>query len=375
MKKYIAALSIVAASTGVVPSAQAHHGPGQFNGGDVTVTGTITNVRFVNPHGYIYFDALDENGETAEWRCELQAGSLLRRAGWTEDLFPIGEEVTVKGSAGTNEYTACALDSVLLPNGTELDRYGQVTQEVDHAVGSADRIVDGKLAIAGTWAAPQRAIEAAETGGGGMGAGGMGAGGMGAGGMGAGGMGAAAGGVRLPNGITALTDAGQAAADARPAAGNPRHECKATSIFNDWTFDRHVNEIIETEDTIRLRYGLMDIDRTIHMNMDEHPDNIEPSLAGHSIGRWDGTTLIVDTIGFSPYSNIFGTAIVTSDKAHVVETFTYDAETQGLTRNYTATDSEMLVGTLTGSDVVFPSNIDFEPYDCIELKDDLINPI
>jgi hypothetical protein len=369
MKKYITGLSILAATLAIIlPSAQAHHGPGQFNGGDVEVTGVLTNVRFVNPHAYIYFDAKDESGETEAWRCELQAGSLLRRAGWTTDLFPVGGEITVTGSAGTNERTACALATVTLPDGTTLDRYGQLTDDVDQAVGSVDRIVDGKLDLNGTWAAPQRAIEAAAAGGeGGMG-GGMGPGGMGPGGP-------VGGGIRLPNGITALTDAGTAAAATLTPGYNPRQNCQATSIFFDWTFDRHVNEIIQTDDTITLKYGLMDIVRTIHMNMDEHPDNIELSVAGHSIGQWEGTTLVVDSVGFAPNSYLFGTSIVTSEQAHVVEKFTYNSENQELTREYTAVDPLMVVGTLTGQDAVFPSNVPFEAYDCVELKDDYIEPI
>ena len=107
----------------------------------------LTRVRFVNPHAYIYFDVMDEQGNAVPWRCELQAGSLLRRAGWTTDLFPIGGEVEVTGSAGTRERTACALQTVTLPDGSTLDRYGQRREKIDAPVGSAERVVDGKLAL------------------------------------------------------------------------------------------------------------------------------------------------------------------------------------------------------------------------------------
>jgi len=100
---------VAALSLGLVLpfSVAAHHGPGQFGGGDtLEVTGSVTRVRLVNPHGYIYFDVADESGNAVPWRCELQAGSLLKRAGWSEDLFPIGEEITVRGEKGMNEPTA-----------------------------------------------------------------------------------------------------------------------------------------------------------------------------------------------------------------------------------------------------------------------------
>jgi len=56
------------------------------------------------------------------------------------------------------------------------------------------------------------------------------------------------------------------------------------------------------------------------------------------------------------------------------ERFSYDAETQGLTRKYTASDWLFINGTYSGEDVVYPSDTAFEPYDCLELKDDFIQP-
>jgi hypothetical protein len=41
------------------------------------------------------------------------------------------------------------------------------------------------------------------------------------------------------------------------------------------------------------------ITRRIHMNVSDHGDP-DPSYYGHSIGRWDGDTLVVDTVGFLP---------------------------------------------------------------------------
>ena len=76
------------------------------------------------------------------------------------------------------------------------------------------------------------------------------------------------------------------------------------------------------------------------MDMDEHPDDIVPSRAGHSIGRWEDGALIVDTIGFEAGFIAAGPGglVPHSEDLHVVERFAYDAETQGLTRSYTAED-------------------------------------
>ena len=105
---------------------------------------------------------------------------------------------------------------------------------IDAPVGARQRTVNGRLDLNGTWAAPQR-NPLGGTGGGGM-AGGMGMG------MGTG---------ALPGGIE-LTAAGRAVIEGLTVQeDNPRFHCMATNIFFDWEFDRHVNEIIQTEDSIR----------------------------------------------------------------------------------------------------------------------------
>jgi len=190
--------------------------------------------------------------------------------------------------------------------------------------------------------------------------------------MGGGGMGMGGGG--LPGGIE-LTAAGRAAIEGLAGRQvNPRHFCTATNIFADWQFDRHVNEIIQTEDSITLKYGLMDIERTIYMMMDEHPNDVSPSRAGHSIGRWEGSTLVVDTVGFSEgYLQAGGRGFAKHSEAmHTVERITYNAENQSLTREYTAEDPMYFTGTYSGRDVVYASDVPFEPYDCTELKDEFI---
>ncbi|MBT5331981.1 MAG: hypothetical protein HOL48_09400 [Porticoccaceae bacterium] len=369
MNKSLFASAVLALVLGAAPAAIAHHGPGQFRGGEVTVTGVVTNIRFVNPHAYIYMDVVGEDGETEAWRFEMQAGSLLRRAGWDESMFPEGTEITITGAAGTRERTAALYSTGVFADGTELGRSTQRREVVDDvsAMEVESRLASGTLDLNGTWAAPQRYFDPTEAArranaaaGGGMGAPtGRGGGGGG-----------------LPNGVSGLTEAGEAAVERYAAAGggNPRHRCEAVNIFHDWTFDRHVNEIIQTEDTIVMKMGLMDIVRTIHLDMDEHPANIVPSKGGHSIGRLDGATLHVDTIGFTG-DGYLSASLLHSDQFHVTETFTYNPEDHSLTRVYSAVDPVNFTGTYSGEDVVYISNTPFEDYACVELMDDFIEPI
>ena len=39
--------------------------------------------------------------------------------------------------------------------------------------------------------------------------------------------------------------------------------------------------------------------RTIYMDGRTHPKKLEPNYYGHSIGRWEGDTLVIDTVGFN----------------------------------------------------------------------------
>jgi hypothetical protein len=166
-------------------------------------------------------------------------------------------------------------------------------------------------------------------------------------------------------GGTELTPQGEKeAASFNAREDNPRFRCLTTSIIFDWTFDGPVNRITQNRDNIVLQYGQMDLKRTIHMNMKEHPANTKPSRAGHSIGRWEGDTLIVDTVGFLP--GFLTTPVRNSEKLHVIERFTLDPKTMRLTRSYEAEDPVYLKGKYTGSDVIQPADATYTEDNCKE---------
>lgn len=62
--------------------------------------------------------------------------------------------------------------------------------------------------------------------------------------------------------------------------------------------------------------------RHIYMDGRPHPADPDPTFNGHSIGHWEGGTLVVDTVGFVPYTPLgFNWGIGHSDKMHIVERF------------------------------------------------------
>lgn len=62
--------------------------------------------------------------------------------------------------------------------------------------------------------------------------------------------------------------------------------------------------------------------RIIYMDGRPHPNDLDPTYTGHSIGRWEGDTLMVDTIGFNERSWIEAEGLPHTDQLHLIERFT-----------------------------------------------------
>ena len=83
-------------------------------------------------------------------------------------------------------------------------------------------------------------------------------------------------------------------------------------------------EFLESSEERRIY--IMDIGgphtfRVIYMDGRAHPKNPEPSYYGHSTGRWEGDTLVVDSVGFNE-GFWFSRGIPHTDRLHMIERFT-----------------------------------------------------
>ncbi len=79
----------------------------------------------------------------------------------------------------------------------------------------------------------------------------------------------------------------------------------------------------------------------------EHPLDIEPSSLGHSVGRWHGTTLIADTVGFRAHAEGMGFSFPSSDAKHVVERFSLSGDGKSLDYEIDIEDSAYLTAPVT----------------------------
>ena len=59
--------------------------------------------------------------------------------------------------------------------------------------------------------------------------------------------------------------------------------------------------------------------RPIFMDGRPHPKDLDPSYYGHSVGHWEGDTLVIDTIGFNERSWIDFRGLPTTEALHLTE--------------------------------------------------------
>jgi hypothetical protein len=89
----------------LVPSVStfAHHGNAAYDTqNSITVKGTVTDFRYINPHCQVYFDIKNSKGKVEHWQAELTAPNKLSRAGWTKHSLNPGDQITVTGFQGKN---------------------------------------------------------------------------------------------------------------------------------------------------------------------------------------------------------------------------------------------------------------------------------
>ena len=393
----------------------AHHGSsGQFDtNATVELSGKITRIRLVNPHAYVYFDAVDTNGTVTNMRCELQSGSLLKRRGWTADLFKTGSEISIKGSPDRTDPTTCYMKEITFENGmtatrnSEFDDDGHISTTLDmqeeainedhhdddheefhdtHEDEESEKIrslvrEDGSPNFAGNWAMVRKA-------GAPPGAGGE---------------------------MAELTQAGKAAIAGASSADNPRFQCEPTNIIMDWWFDLMVNKIEQSSSQMTLSYGFMSLKRTIYLDGTRMPSDYQRNRAGFSTGKWEGDILVVTTTGFDegwimaplggnpggmppggkgergekgerpPRPDNAGgpppgtkgerpkgrrgppSPAKNSTEMTIVERFSLNADGTVLKREYTITDPLYLKSPMTGSDEVTLTHDKFTAYECEDL--------
>jgi hypothetical protein len=316
------------------PAALAHHSfaPHFDASKPVSISGTVTEFEARNPHSYLHIAAVDENGQTREYVCESNGVTQLSRNGLTPALLKAGTTVRVKGSLSRHSPYMCFFNSVEFADGRVVSVNGP---------GGAPPTLAKRTDIFGTWLlAPVRN--------------------------------------RSTSGpqpmMQSLTPAGEKAVGAYdPFKDDPTFRCDPVAIRRVWGAPGTPLEIVHDGNDVVLHHEWMDVRRVVHMNMNDHPKSGPRGSLGHSIGHWEGDTLVIETANYTagvlnqyveqpgqPTKGLLHSAALTS-----VERLHLDAPGQRLVVEIDLMDNEFFKQPFPRSTSEYaPSDLKIEPFNC-----------
>jgi len=329
-------MAFVAGTLLGAPDARAHHSfaPHFDASKPANISGTVTRFEARNPHSYLHIAAVDENGRTREYVCESNGVTQLARIGLTPALLAVGTSVRVRGSMSRHSPYMCFFSSVEFADGR--------TISVNGPAGAPSLATLAKRTdIFGTWLlAP---VVTRNTSG--------------------------------PQPMMHfLTPAGQKAVAAYdPFKDDPTFRCQPVGVRRVWSAPGTPLEIVRDGANIVLHHEWMDVRRVVHLDMKDHPKGGPRSALGHSIGRFDGDTLVIDTGNYvagvmnqyveeagQPTKGLLHSAALTS-----VERLHLDAARQRLVVEMDFVDTDFFKQPFPRTTTEFASSgVKIEPFNC-----------
>jgi hypothetical protein len=105
-----------------LPAARAHHSvaAGFDMDAEISVTGTIVSMEFINPHARLFLDVQSANGRIETWTAWFTSANNLMRRGWRPTDLPVGATVTVTGFPARDGSAQAYGGDTLLPDGRTL---------------------------------------------------------------------------------------------------------------------------------------------------------------------------------------------------------------------------------------------------------------
>lgn len=317
-------------------SALAHHSTAvKFDQSKtVEAEGEITKVSWQNPHILFTISAADGT----EWELETHSVSIMRRMDAAESFVEIGDTVKVAGWP-SREGFGMFVNNMLLPSGEEF--------VFKFAAEPSDLIWSDRMWGTGNkWFA-----ETGDTSAEGLGI------------------------FRVWSSTLAggqfflwlreypLTEEAKVRKAAfNPAIDNPLLNCQLKGMPGIMG-NPYPMEFQDSGDTIELRLEEYDSVRTIYMNPEA---TAEPtaSIMGHSNGRWEDETLVIETSHVN-WRHMSGRGVILSDQVTILERFTPTDSGGKLGYEVTVTDPTAFTEPVTmGRSWVWIPENEVEPYDC-----------
>ena len=297
------------------PAVLAHHSVSAYfdNSQVMEVQGELIEVKWRNPHIGFTIHVRDEDGGETSWEISASSVSHLGRLGLSADMFTPGEIVTFAGWPSRRSIPALQAHNMLTAGGEEIvlnttgRRYWSVGIEdrlrvTPASVAARDDGDNPDRSLFRVWSTPTRTADRNN----------------------------------LGNSSYPLTEeAREAKAAWDPLTDNPIIDCVGKGMPSIMS-PPYPMELIDQGDVILYHQEEFDSIRTIHMNPATTPAP-QPGKMGHSVGRWEGETLVVDTnLSTWPYLDGSGTPV--SAAAEYEERFTVSDDGKRLDYTVLITD-------------------------------------
>ena len=122
MKNLVVCLTLILGVLFVSGPLLAHHGEANYDTTKiVSVKGTVTEFKFVNPHVEVSLDVKNDTGEIEKWVGEARSPAMLARyGGWDKNTIKTGDVITASGHRTKNGTNFLRLIKVVLPDGREM---------------------------------------------------------------------------------------------------------------------------------------------------------------------------------------------------------------------------------------------------------------
>jgi hypothetical protein len=269
-----------AALPALVTPALAHHSAAAYETQkEVTVTGTVRQYRFANPHVYLTVQVRNPDGSTANVEVEAGAASVLNGLGFTSSSLAVGDLVTVVGNPSRSNPAILLGKDLQKRDGTYLPL--NIGSRSVYKAGTATATT-----IAGTWFSPRSEFSAF--------------------------IGSTS---RWP-----LTDKGKAiAANVDPKATTHK-DCIPVGAPLLMLYPVASTITVE-RDRVVMNVDWMESQRIVYLDGRRHPPASQTFLQGHSVGRWEGKVLVVETTNFGDHGSGLSISLPASSQKRLTERF------------------------------------------------------
>jgi hypothetical protein len=113
----LALVAVFAASSGPV---LAHHSSGLMDNKVTTMSGTVVEYRWRNPHVILVWDTKTTDGKVVRWTGELASVTSMMADGMTKDTIKAGDEVRISCNVHKLGEPTAVIKGLTKPNGTPI---------------------------------------------------------------------------------------------------------------------------------------------------------------------------------------------------------------------------------------------------------------